>query len=115
MSWAMSFTLSLSLSSSVSLESLESLICEYRFLLLFVFFTGISVVPLCCLLLFLFDFLASVSLSISVSIVVLFLRFRFSQCTLGSGRFACSLNNVSLCCPGVLLFCVLLFFLCLCR
>ena len=42
MSWAMSFTLSLSLSSSVSLESLESLICEYRFLLLFVFFTGAS-------------------------------------------------------------------------
>ena len=125
LSWAMSLTfplLPLSLSSSVSLESLESLICWYRLLLLFdFFFTGISVVPSCCLLLFLFGVLVSVSLSSSVSIVALVLRFRFCLCTLGSGRFACSLTNVSLCCPGVVLFlCFALFSLslslvCLCR
>ena len=125
LSWAKSLiflVLPLSLSSSVSLESLESLICWYRLLLLFdFFFTGISVVPSCSFLLFLFGVLVSVSLFSSVSIVALVLRFRFCWCTLGSGRFACSLATVSLCCPGVSLFlCFALFSLslsliCLCR
>ena len=36
--------------------------------------------------------------------VALVLRFQFCRCILGSGSCACSLTNVSLCCPGVVLF-----------